>query len=278
MLPRLSRKMKWGVFGTFTTASCLYYAYAKNDNRSPSFPSASTTTNKNTTRATTTLTGKHLTHEEVVDGRQVLSNLGNFGWHDIPLSIRQRYTAPYSEPESDSPLWRAGNTLVIGSIGIISKFVMSCLETTKVYHMDRFLSIVHDDQRQRGIITVSNHMSVWDDPVLWGVFPMKTLLNIDKMRWVLGAADICYTSIFKATFFSMGKAIPTIRGGGIYQPAVDFAIDRLNHGGWIHVFPEGKVNQTEVMLRFKWGIGRLIMESDVCLCFVFEQVWIWCDR
>jgi monolysocardiolipin acyltransferase len=42
---------------------------------------------------------------------------------------------------------------------------------------------------------VSNHLSVWDDPVLWGVLPMKTLLDIDRMRWVLGAADICYTTL-----------------------------------------------------------------------------------
>ncbi|KAI8343290.1 acyltransferase-domain-containing protein [Chlamydoabsidia padenii] len=253
-LPRLSRKKTWAAFGSLTTLTSLaYWIHLKEK-----------TPNKlEQPRKATTLTGKHLTLEEVVDGRQVLWNLGNFKWQDIPSSLARRYLPPYDN-NNESCGWRAGSTLVIGSIGLVSKFLLTCLESTKVYHMDRFLSILQDDQRQRGLITVSNHLSVWDDPVLWGVFPMKTLLDIDKMRWVLGAADICYTTLFKATFFSMGQAIPTIRGGGIYQPAMDFAINKLNHAGWIHVFPEGKVNQTPMMLRFKWGVGRLIMDSDPC--------------
>lgn len=42
---------------------------------------------------------------------------------------------------------------------------------------------------------VSNHRSTLDDPCLWGVLPTKTLFSIDKMRWTLGAADICYTTV-----------------------------------------------------------------------------------
>ena len=35
--------------------------------------------------------------------------------------------------------------------------------------------------------------------------------------------------------------------------AVDYAIEKLNEGLWVHVFPEGRVNQTPNMLRLKWG-------------------------
>lgn len=67
---------------------------------------------------------------------------------------------------------------------------------------------------------------------------------------------------FRSYFFAFGQTIPTIRGGGIYQPGVDYAIHALNQGGWVHIYPEAKVNQTAKMLRFKWGIGRIVMDMD----------------
>jgi len=73
--------------------------------------------------------------------------------------------------------------------------------------------------------------------------------------------------------------IETFRGAGVFQEAVDIAIQKLNEGAWVHLFGEGKVNQPgnptlqdpesqaqmrkEVRLfRFKWGVGRILMEVE----------------
>jgi hypothetical protein len=87
--------------------------------------------------------------------------------------------------------------------------------------------------------------------------------------------DLCYlnygTNVIlnmscraSSLFFGLGQVIPTVRGYGIYQPAVDFAIEKANQNCWLHIFPEARVNQQEALLRFKWGVGRIIMESDKC--------------
>lgn len=61
-------------------------------------------------------------------------------------------------------------------------------------------------------------------------------------------------------FFQCGQVVPIIRGNGIFQPAVNESIRLLQQGKWVHVFPEGKVNQSSELIRLKWGIGRILLE------------------
>ncbi|KAI9317967.1 acyltransferase-domain-containing protein [Dichotomocladium elegans] len=193
-----------------------------------------------------------------------------FQWSSLPRFIERRFD-PNAELLENDFLWHVGSTIVIGAVGMVAKILLKYMETTRVYNLDGFTAMVNETDRERGLITVSNHESVWDDPIIWGVLPSSTLFDIHKMRWVLGAADICYTTLFRSIFFSLGQAIPTIRGMGIYQPAVDFAIRKANDGDWIHIFPEARVNQTDSMIRFKWGVGRIVMESKKCPIVV--PVW-----
>jgi monolysocardiolipin acyltransferase len=40
-------------------------------------------------------------------------------------------------------------------------------------------------------------------------------------------------------FFRNGQVIETFRGKGIWQPAIDLAIEKVNDGGWVCILSFG---------------------------------------
>ncbi|KAF8983874.1 hypothetical protein BGZ46_009331 [Entomortierella lignicola] len=138
--------------------------------------------------------------------------------------------------------------MVMSGVAAVSKTFLTFGAYTKVYNMNTFLKVLYDPNRTRPILTVTNHTSTADDPLLWGALPWKCYKDPTKSIRPVGA------------FFRFGQIIPIIRGNGIYQPAIDRSIDFLKSGKWVHIFPEGKINQTDQLIRLKWGVGRILME------------------
>ncbi|KAF6804649.1 acyltransferase [Colletotrichum sojae] len=204
-------------------------------------------------------------------------------------------------PDQPSLPWRIASTTVMTLTGALSRAFLFGFNDVKTEGLDHFLEVL-DKRRagppERGLITVSNHISVLDDPLMWGVLPLKYNSSPANSRWGLGAHDICFKNSFFTSFFSLGQVLPTYRMlhsayGGLFQPTMSQAIRILsdpgavyppksnfraganeifsspayyasNRNAWIHVFPEGCVHQHphRTLRYFKWGVARLILESD----------------
>ncbi|KAF9547722.1 hypothetical protein EC957_007887 [Mortierella hygrophila] len=162
---------------------------------------------------------------------------------------------------SEKGLWAFGSKAIMGGVAAVSKIFMTFGSYTSVYNMNPFLKILYDTDRTRPLLTVTNHTSTADDPLLWGALPWKAYNTPTRtIRYALGAQELCYPNAPVGHFFRCGQIVPIIRGNGIYQPAIDKSINLLRTGRWVHIFPEGKINQTDQLIRLKWGVGRILME------------------
>ncbi|KAK7749261.1 Lyso-phosphatidylcholine acyltransferase [Diatrype stigma] len=236
--------------------------------------------------------------------------------------------APLYQP---SLPWRMTSSLVMGLTAALSRGFLYTFNTVEVTGLDQFLDVLDKrkdvEKREKGLITVSNHISVLDDPLMWGVLPLRYAFNPSNFRWGLGAHDICYKNKALGSFFYCGQVLPTHRGqhsphGGLFQPTMSHAIRLLssppfitprpegeegdysrydllpdpftsgdgltyttngtdrhpapaaapswplqqsrNRHAWVHVFPEACVHQHPAadLRYFKWGVSRLILESE----------------
>ncbi|EDV25871.1 uncharacterized protein TRIADDRAFT_55390 [Trichoplax adhaerens] len=144
---------------------------------------------------------------------------------------------------------------------LLCKVFMDRLTYGNRFNLDRWNDAVTKRPPHVGLITVSNHHCCVDDPGLLGLLPASTIMQYKLMRWTLAANNICFTSFPLTLLFTSGRVVPVVRGDGIYQPGVDWAIEKLDEGDWVHIFPEGGVNMAKTPMRIKWGISRLIMEA-----------------
>ncbi|KAF2086432.1 hypothetical protein K490DRAFT_44105 [Saccharata proteae CBS 121410] len=218
--------------------------------------------------------------------------------------------------------WRFGSATIMAATGLLCRGFLRGLSNLEVRGQDRFLELLDQRRdvggRERGLITVANHVSVLDDPLIWGSLPLRYMFTPDNLRWSLASHDLAFTNKVLSTFFNFGQTLPTHRlahspYGGLFQPTITQAIRLLSRGpftspsatpptvhpadipdpftsatltyttnghdtfpapcayasrrhAWIHIFPEGKVHQKEdhTMRYFKWGVARLILESDPC--------------
>ncbi|KAJ1273362.1 hypothetical protein BS78_06G274300 [Paspalum vaginatum] len=152
---------------------------------------------------------------------------------------------------------------VFAAVGAFAKLYASMLNTTTVHNADALRRLVSGRPPGTPLLTVSNHMSTVDDPLMWGFKGFATS-DAKLGRWVLTAEDICFKNVFMSYMFRLGKCIPITRGGGIYQEHMNEALDVLSRGGWLHSFPEGKIAQDDQPIRrLKWGTASLIVRAPI---------------
>ena len=99
----------------------------------------------------------------------------------------------------------------------------------------------------QGLITVSNHRSLFDDPgIISCLLPLNIAIQPKFNRWGICSQEYCFNDALPGWikgYIGAGQVLPICRGAGIHQRLLlDFA-RHLANGEWCHVFPEGGVWQ-----------------------------------
>ncbi|KAK8046443.1 Bctaz1 [Apiospora saccharicola] len=193
--------------------------------------------------------------------------------------------------EQPSLPWRMSSSIVLGATCMLSRGFLYGLNTVETKGLDRFLEILDKrkdvDKRERGLITVCNHVSV----------PLSTFFSLGQVLPTHRASHSPHGGAFQATISqairllsappvssrqpgpldaaSMSSGINDVADPFTAGDGLTYSTDGTdsikapsmyaqNRMAWVHIFPEGMIHQhpSMTMRYFKWGVARLILESE----------------
>jgi len=193
------------------------------------------------------------------DGKETVTEVGGL----FPAGVVTHLTPGTShlvQPSFTTRVWGAVCSATMLTFGMGAKLVLKGLNTTVVHGRENIDTALERDVDQ-ALLSAINHKSCFDDPGIWGaVLRPGQLADTRGMRWGASASEVIFVNRALATFFSLGKVVPIVRGWGVNQPAMEFMLERLKGGGWVNIFPEARVNADGGFIRYKWGVGRLMWD------------------
>ncbi len=137
----------------------------------------------------------------------------------------------------------------------------------------------HRNDTDLGLLTISNHVSVIDDPGLWcGILPLRKL-TLENMRNIVMVEDAYYRlGKFSALILHGLNCLPIRRGDirGLESPQLKELHDRLTgkflRKEWCHIMVEGRICQPwrfnslkenlPHICKFRLGAAKLIASSS----------------
>ena len=150
-------------------------------------------------------------------------------------------------------------------MGSLFAFIVRVQNKFRTHRLKTLTDLVWKRPHKRGLLSVSNHLSVMDDPGLFAAcLPWWRLPN-SKFRWTICTEDVFFANPFVQKLLGAGNGLPLDRSGSLEQPMFQRFQEKLDNGNWCHIFPEGRVwqrwryNDTDTHLgKFKFGVGKLI--------------------
>ena len=76
------------------------------------------------------------------------------------------------------------------------------------------MDLIKNRPKGKPLITVCNHDSCLDDPLVFGAsLPISEFLDPEKkrFRWSLGAKEVCHTSPVASVFFRSGQVVKYLK-------------------------------------------------------------------
>mmetsp|Transcript_22849 Transcript_22849/g.49433 ORF Transcript_22849/g.49433 Transcript_22849/m.49433 type:complete len:428 (+) Transcript_22849:305-1588(+) len=169
----------------------------------------------------------------------------------------ESFCAPYTSPpwsrERVPILLEWARRISIGVTTVAIRLLMTTYGKYEIKddeHYHNFLETVlggNDRIPNQGLITVSNHRSLFDDPgIVSCLLPLPISIQPKYNRWALCSQEYCFNDALPGLikgYIGAGQVLPICRGAGINQKLfLDFG-RHLACGEWCHMFPEGGVWQ-----------------------------------